>query len=124
MFKIDSNKYIHITRGDTATFDVEALNKDGSNYTFKANDVVRLNVFKRKDCNCIEIQKDFVVKQDTEKVQIELTKDDTKIGDVINKPVSYWYEIELNPNTSPQTIIGYDIDGEKIFRLYPEGGHE
>ena len=43
------------------------------------------------------------------------------IGEVINKPTNYWYEIELNPNTQPQTIIGYDEDGEKLFVLYPEG---
>jgi len=44
-----------------------------------------------------------------------------KIGDVINKPTDYWYEIEINPETKPQTIIGYDENGEKILKLYPEG---
>ena len=58
---------------------------------------------------------------EAESVTINLTKEDTKIAEIINKPVDYWYEIEMNPDTEPQTIIGYDEDGEKIFRLYPEG---
>ena len=54
-------------------------------------------------------------------VEIVLSKEDTKIGSLISTPFDYWYEIELNPETEPQTVIGYDDDGEKIFRLYPEG---
>lgn len=38
--------------------------------------------------------------------------------------MDYWYEVELNPETEAQTIIGYDEDGPKIFRLYPEGDDE
>ena len=56
-----------------------------------------------------------------ESVEIELTSDETRIGDYINKPVTYWYEIELNPNNNSTTIIGYDDDGPKQFKLYPEG---
>lgn len=48
--------------------------------------------------------------------------DETKIGEYISKPKEYWYEIELNPETYPQTIIGYDEDGPKVLILYPEGG--
>lgn len=122
MFKIDNKtKQIDITRGDTAIIEISALNIDGSNYIFKKDDVIRFKVFKRRDCGCVEIKKEVTVKDETTKVEIELTKDDTKIGDIINKPVNYWYEVELNPDTFPQTIIGYDSDGEKIFRLYPEG---
>jgi len=50
-----------------------------------------------------------------------LSSDETRIGDYINKPVTYWYEIELNPNNNSTTIIGYDDDGPKQFKLYPEG---
>ena len=57
-------------------------------------------------------------------VRIRLRREDTKIGDIIHKPVKYWYEVELNPDTEPQTIVGYDDDGPKIFTLYPEGADE
>lgn len=90
-------------------------------HKFKPEDIVRFKVFKAKDCGCVEIQKDFKVTEETTKVKITLEKGETKIGDVINKPTKYWYEIELNPDTKPQTVIGYDQDGEKLFILYPEG---
>ena len=52
---------------------------------------------------------------------VVLTEQDTRIGDVISKPVDYWYEVTLNPYTNPQTFIGYDEDGAKVFKLFPEG---
>jgi hypothetical protein len=63
---------------------------------------------------------DTEVTEEAELVEIELTSEDTRIGEVISKPVDYWYEVELNPDTKPQTIIGYDKDGAKVFKLYPE----
>lgn len=120
MFKIE-NKEIHLTRGDVACIEVKALNTDGSDYTFQVGDVVRFKVFKRRDCGCVEIQKDVTVEAAGTSVDVNLTSENTKIGDIINKPVKYWYEVELNPDTKPQTIIGYDDDGEKVFILMPEG---
>lgn len=121
MFIIEkSTKQINITRGDIASIDlVPTIN--GEPYTFKVDDVVRFKVFKAKDCGCVEIQKDVVIAEETQSVNISLTGDETKIGGIINKPAKYWYEIELNPDTNPQTLVGYDLDGEKIFMLYPEG---
>jgi ribose 5-phosphate isomerase RpiB len=54
-------------------------------------------------------------------VEIYLDRDDTKIGEVISKPKDYWYSVTLNDDTVPQTIIGYDDDGAKVFKLFPEG---
>ena len=114
-------KQINLTRGDVATLEIKAKNDDGTDYTFLPDDVVRLKVFKARDCNCVELEKDTVVTTTTTSVNIELTSEETKIGNLINRPTKYWYEIELNPDTQSQTIIGYDLDGEKIFMLYPEG---
>ena len=91
-----------------------------SSYTFQTGDVVRLNVFKAKDCGCVELRKDVVVEEECEAVDIALTTEDTTIGEIINKPTKYWYEVTLNPETIEQTIIGYDLDGAKEFILYPE----
>lgn len=120
MFQIDEDMTIYITRGDMAYFSVTAEN-NGKLHTFRKGDVVRIKVFKKKDCSNVAFQKDFAVVKDTTRVDILLTEKETKIGDVISKPVDYWYEIELNPYTNPQTIIGYDDDGAKIFKLFPEG---
>lgn len=122
MFVILSDKTICLTRGDIANLVVNAKLQDGKPYTFKVGDVVRFCVYKRRDCNCVVLQKDVDVLDAAEEVTIHLTSEETTIGEVINKPADYWYEVVVNPETNPQTIIGYDEDGEKIFRLYPEGG--
>lgn len=121
MFVINTDKSIHLTRGDVASITVSASQADGAAYTFAVGDVVRFRVFGKNACANVAIQKDVVVEAETTTVVIDLTKADTKIGEVINKPMEYWYEVELNPDTKPQTIIGYDADGAKVFRLYPEG---
>lgn len=122
MFVILDDKTICLTRGDIANIVVSANLQDGQAYTFTAGDVVRFRVYEKKNCSNVVIQKDAVVDTEALSVTINLTKEDTTIGELINKPVDYWYEIEVNPDTQPQTIIGYDEAGEKIFRLYPEGG--
>ena len=119
MFKID-NKHIHITRGDIASIGINAKNEDGTDYEFKIGDIVRFSVFKKKDCNCIVLNKDVLVNAAGTEVEVYLTKADTEIESIISKPVDYWYEVVLNPDTEPQTIIGYDLDGAKVLTLYPE----
>lgn len=121
MFVINEDLSIHITRGDAAVFSVGATAGETA-YEFKQGDVVRLKVFGKKDCANVVLQKDVSVETATSRVEIALDGDETDFGEVISKPTDYWYEIELNPETYPQTIVGYDSDGAKIFRLFPEGG--
>lgn len=121
MFTIDSDQTIHATRGDVVCFAVAADGTGGERYLFREGDVVRICVSARKNCKNVLLCRDFPVFADTYQVIIALSESDTRLGAVISKPTDYWYEIELNPHTSPQTILGYDGDGAKIFRLYPEG---
>lgn len=121
MFVLNDDLSIYVTRGDIIFFSVTAKDENGENHKFVAGDVVRIKVFGKKDAESVVLEKDFPVYTDTEVVEIYLTKEDTKIGEVISKPKDYWYEVELNPLTNPQTIIGYDDDGAKIFKLFPEG---
>lgn len=123
MFKIDNNKTIHITRGDIGTIEFSIMNGEEP-YNFTIGDIVRFGLFAKGNMDNLIFQKDIEVEESTDKIDIELTPEDTKIGGIINKPVSYWYEIQLNPDTNPQTIIGYDELGAKIFKLYPEGIEE
>ena len=122
MFEILKDKTICLTRGDIANIVVSASLQDGQAYTFQPGDVVRLTVYKKRGCSDVLIQKDVIVETEAQTVTIRLEKNDTRFGDLISTPTDYWYEVELNPDTAPQTIIGYDAAGEKIFRLYPEGG--
>lgn len=120
MFTINEDLSIYVTRGDIVHINV-ALESKGEPYNFQVGDIVRFKVFGKKDCETVVLQKDFPVVYESGTVEIFLTEQDTRIGGVINKHSDYWYEIELNPETNPQTIIGYDDDGPKIFRLFPEG---
>lgn len=124
MFVINEDKSIYLTRGDVASIVVSATSSTGGMYKFAVGDVVRLKVFEKKGCDCVLLIKDVTVEEEAESVNIYLEKDDTKIGGLIHKPTDYWYEVELNPLTAPRTIIGYDEDGAKVFRLFPEGGDE
>lgn len=120
MYRINEDNSIYATRGDIVILSVSA-DDNGKPYTFKAGEVLRIKVFGKKDAESVVLQKDFPITTATQTVELFLDETDTKIGEVISKAKDYWYEIELNPFDNPQTIIGYDEDGPKIFRLFPEG---
>ena len=117
MFKVNEDLSIYGTRGDIISFSVTAT-KDNEGYTFKAGDVLRFKVFEKKACENVVLQKDFGIESNSDSVTISLTEFETRIGDTISKPKDYWYEVELNPFDDPQTIIGYDDDGAKVFKLF------
>ncbi len=120
MFQINEDNSIYVTRGDVLFFCVSAED-NGTPFKFQAGDILRIKVYGKKDAETVVLQKDFPVTETTEKKWLYLTEEDTKIGETISKPKDYWYEVELNPNTNPQTIIGYNEDGAALFRLFPEG---
>lgn len=119
MFKIENNK-IRITRGDIGSIKITALDEDGTDYVFKKGEVVRLSIVRAKHFEEVVFYKDVVVEEDATAVRLSLTSEDTTIGDLINSPKTYWYEVVLNPDTADQTIVGYDESGAKEFILYPE----
>jgi exopolysaccharide biosynthesis protein len=116
MFKIDTDKTIHISRGDGFSIILKIKNDE----TFKVDDVLRFRVFNRKgykETPLLEVEKI---------VQEEGKEQTINVGPVlfsgdINKPTTYWYEISLNETN---TLIGYDEDGAKLLIVYPaeEGG--
>lgn len=122
MFQINEDKSIYLTRGDACIIKLEVTDKDGNVQMLRTGSVVRFKVTDKKGCGCVVLQKDVTVTEEATAVQIPLTREDTKIGEIISKPKDYWYEIELNPETAPQTVVGYDEDGAKILKLFPEGG--
>lgn len=113
MFKIDNNK-IHITRGDKAT-----INLTIEDYIFKSGDKIEFRVYNKGFLNKPPVlEKEVLIEEEKDNIDIDLTSKDTTIGEPLNKTVTYWYEIELN---NEQTIIGYDETGAKLLFLYPEG---
>ena len=126
MFVINEDKSIYVTRGDAVWFGVSATdNISGEKYMFQPGDIVRLKVTAKKDCENVVLLKAFPVAAETEIVKIIVDGSKTKFGDAISKPTDYWYEVEVeDSNGIVQTIIGYDDDGAKIFKLYPEAEGE
>ena len=120
MFTLNDDLSIYATRGDIVFFSVTA-EENGKPYKFQPGEVVRIKVYGKKDAENVVLEKDFPVTNETESVEIFLDRPDTKIGDVISKPTDYWYSVTLNDDTHPQTLIGYDEDGAKVFKLFPEG---
>lgn len=120
MIIVNEDKSISVTRGDAVTFTVSA-DIDGEKRLFEPGDVVCIKVYEKKNTENVVLQKYFPVVYEQEYLPIYLSSKETKIGGLISKAVDYWYEIELNPFTDPQTIVGYDEDGPKVFKLFPEG---
>lgn len=122
MFIINEDNSIYATRGDVVFFAVKAKDTDTKQIVnFAPGDILRIKIYGKKNAENVVLQKDFAVLEETDAVTIFLDGKDTKFGDVISKPVDYWYEVELNPDTYPQTIVGYNDDGAVLFKLFPEG---
>lgn len=115
MFAIDkTTKTIYCTRGDKGSINLKI--KD---YTFGTGDLISFRVYEKNGLNKDPlIDKEITLEEPKEMVIINLTSEETKIGEMLNKEITYWYEIELNNN---QTIFGYDSNGAKEFILMPEG---
>ena len=122
MFIIDEDgTTLKVTRGQSGTITFGALTPEGEPYTFQVGDVLRLNVTKVNKENSVVMSVDTIIEEATTEATISITSFDSKIGTVINKPTDYWYDIELNPDSAiAQMLLGYDDDGPKIFKLYPE----
>lgn len=122
MFMIDEDgTTLKVTRGQSGTITFGALTPKGEPYTFQVGDILRLNVTKVNRENLVVMSVDTIIEEETTEATISITSFDSKIGTVINKPTDYWYDIELNPDSAiAQMLLGYDDEGPKIFKLYPE----
>ena len=124
MIKYDKfTKQIQMNRGDSTTFRVSAKDSSGTSYTFKVGEKVKFAITERKNEDNIVFSKTIDVDEEGLIVNVPISSEESKIGDIINKPVVYWYEISvLTLNDEIQTIIGYDDEGAKEFILNPEAG--
>lgn len=118
MQKIENNT-IKVNRGDELNLILTLKYSDGTSYTFQNGDKIVFSLYnKKKMSGQAVVVKEINITQSSESVEIQLTSEQTKIGELIDKPIEYWYEIELNDK---DTVVGYDEDGAKILMLYPEG---
>lgn len=112
------DKEIRINRGDRLLIEFDIDNGDDK-YTFRDGDKIKFSIYRKKEMDKPPVlQKIFTPIVGSTSLEIDVSGEDMKIGEMLNKQVEYWYEIELN---NDETIIGYDDDGAKKLILYPEG---
>lgn len=114
----DENENIHINRGDRLLFEY-SINNDGTDYVFQEGDFVTFAIYGKGKMNDLPfVYEKFIPEVGSTSIDIDIAKEKMRIGDYINKPKDYWYEIQLNDEI---TTHGYKKDGAKILTLYPEG---
>ena len=112
MFKIE-DKNIYCNRGDA----ISIIVANNSDY-FKAGDYLKFYICANGDYTNVLFSKRIDIEENAVEVVINLDSEDTKIGPELKKESNiYWYEIELNGNT---TLVGFDKNGPKLFTLWPE----
>ena len=117
MQKIEGST-IMVNRGDVLNLTLNLMNGE-TPYTFQVGDELVFSIYKPNQLSGDAVLlKEVTVLEASQNVEINLTSEETKLGELLNKPVDYWYEIELN---GEYTVIGYDEDGAKVFKLFPEG---
>ena len=122
MAKYDRDtKTISINRGDSATLSITA-NMGSEPFTFLNGDVIYFKVTEKGNENNVVLFKQVAVEEEAQSVNVSIDDNDTRFGEIINKPVNYWYEVSVIRNGKTQTLIGYDDDGAKLFVLLPEAG--
>ena len=126
MLYFDRNtKQIQINRGDSIDMTITAKDTSGEDYEFQVNDVIKFKVSEAKNESNVIIEKTITIESETTEVPIYISANETKLGDYINKPITYWYEVSLEKNNGDVlTIIGYDNKGPKEFILNPEAANK
>jgi len=128
----EDQRTIYLTRGDITSdfyrlafyFPIFnfATGKE-ENYEFQLTDKITFAVKERKGYTKPEVLRvektlaEMGYTEPTTTPEIQLTEEDTKVFDLVNKRTVYWYDIILNDTT---TILGYDQDGAKELIVFPE----
>lgn len=117
------DRTIKIHRGDEGTIIYDIFVSDTQHYTFQIGDKVKFTVFEKKGYDKRPVfQKEVIINEEKQEVEIIINSEDTLIGKSDNKPITYWYEISLN---DVQTTNGYSSDdGPAEFIILPAKGGE
>ena len=114
---IIEGKTIKFSRGDDITINFGCKDKQGNSYTFQIGETIQFRIFDKQGYDKVAIlSKEITIDEETTTVPINLTSQDTMIGEEINSAVKYWYEISINEDN---TVIGFDNAGPAILYLLP-----
>lgn len=130
----EDKRTIYLTRGDTTdlyhrlAFYYPIYNfatKKEEKYIFQLTDKIAFVVKEKKGYTKSEVLrvektlKEMGYFEPTEYPEIQLTEEDTKAFDLLDKRKTYYYDIVLNDTT---TILGMDMEGASKLIVYPEAG--
>lgn len=119
MLLID-NTEVSLNRGDQGKILVE-LEQNGEPITLLESDVVNMAIYSEENLDKDPLQKlNASINTEENVAEIIIEKNSTAFVPEDNMPFNYWYEVEWNGIV----IIGYDKEGPKIFRVYPNGKGE
>lgn len=110
---IDKRYTLEHTRGDKGALRLVATKRP-----FKVDDVLKFSIVTKGNYNDVVFQKEFKIEEEATDFCLTFTNEEMRIGDPISEKVTYYYEIELNNDT---TLIG-SRNKHKKFILYPEAG--
>lgn len=128
----EDKRTIYLTRGDkTSKFFRLAFyfpiwnyaTQKEEKYTFQLEDKIAFVVKEKKGytkTEVLRIEKTLAEMGEVEPTQypeIQLTEEDTKAFDLLDKKKTYWYDIVLNDSI---TILGYDTEGASKLIIFPE----
>lgn len=128
----EDKRTIYLTRGDeTSEFFRLAFyfpiwnfkTQKEEKYTFQLTDKIAFVVKEKKGYTKTEvfrIEKTLAEMGEVEPTQypeIQLSEEETKAFDLLDKKKTYWYDIVLNDTT---TILGYDEEGASKLIVFPE----
>lgn len=111
---------IKCNRGDSGHLFIRKSDSDGNIEQFAVGDVVIFTIKNNFGEDTVILRKEKTVNEVCDSVQIDFSSEDTMIGELISEPIEYQYDVKVN-GQSNNTILGYDDDGAKIFKLYPSG---
>lgn len=128
----EDNQTIYLTRGDKTdnfhklSFYYPIYNyetQEETRYMFQPTDKISFVVFEKKGYTKQEVLRvektlrEMGYLTPTETPEIQLTEEDTKVFELKNKGMTYWYDLVLNDTT---TMLGFDDEGGKKLIVYPE----
>lgn len=120
----EDNRTIHLNRGDETSeffklafyFPVWNYEKqEEEKYLFQLEDKISFVVMRKKGYTKEEIFRvektirEMGITEPTYYPEIQLTSEDTKKFDLLDKTQTYWYDIVLNDTT---TILGFMVDDD------------
>lgn len=128
----EDQRTIHLTRGDaTSKFFRLAFyfpiwnftTQQEEKYTFQLDDKIAFVVKEKKGYTKTEVLRiektlrEMGEVEPTQYPEIQLTAEDTKVFDLLNKKKTYWFDLVLNDTT---TMLGMDMEGASKLIVYPE----